>query len=687
MSYCAQTWSGQNANRDMYFHTRTQTQIESHLAGVGCVPIDCDQNGLADEDEILEDPALDKNGTGILDVCEDCNANDVLDDQDIASERSTDRDGDGVPDECQPDCNGNGQPDSMDVETGISIDAYGDGVPDECEVDCDGDGTADYTQIQLDVTVDLNRNRVLDACEDCDADGTLDAAALDRSHNLWIASGLPAAPIYEFHGDSGVQVGVSESAPGAMVAEGQDVIVVGSSRVLVASGGDDRVKEFTVAGAYVGNLVEAGAGGLQYPTGLLMLGDGRLLVASRDTNEVLAYDGVDGTPLGAFVEATSGLVQPHGMVLGPAGDLFVGSDDGRVVRCDGETGALLDVFVDVAGNAGLSQPRGMAFKPDGNLLVASFGTNEVLEYDGESGAPLGKWARVGTDERLTQISPWGVRVAPSGNVFVARTGEAFGSVAGFHDHDDDHEQRVLRSTVTILHLTNAQIYEFDSTTGDFLRTHVGGNDHDLLFPTGFDFVPGYDMDCNLNFVPDGCDIAEGTSLDLDLGGVPDECEVDCNTNGIQDRLDVIPYGVEPDCDNNLRPDACDLADGADDCNANGVPDTCETTAELGPQPMVIDDLGVKQVDGFTTLNWFFQGGLFVYDVAGSTLSSLRADGSVVAAACLVDDHLASAWSDPRADPPSGDGFYYLVRSQSACLESNWGQTGTGAKRLLPAACR
>jgi hypothetical protein len=158
-------------------------------------------------------------------------------------------------------------------------------------------------------------------------------------------------------------------------------------------------------------------------------------------------------------------------------------------------------------------------------------------------------------------------VGPNGNVFVIRTGEAFDSSLlddSWHDHDEE------------LHLTQAQIYEYDVRNGNFIRAYVTGNDHELLFPTGFDFAPGWDVDCNFNLIPDACDIASGSSQDADESQTPDECEIDCNGNGKLDRLDLIPFGASRDCNANLTPDECDLASGTSgDCTSDGVPDECQ----------------------------------------------------------------------------------------------------------------
>lgn len=555
MSYCAQTWSGGNANRDLYFHSVIQANIDAEIAASGCVVVDCNTNGVADFVE-LANGEPDVNGNGIPDVCENCNGNGTLDPQDIALGTSTDLNGNLVPDDCEPDCNGNLVPDDRDIALGTSLDAYGNDVPDECEADCDGDFTSDYTEIQLDMSLDVDRDRILDACEDCDGDGTPDLVELGRSHDLWLASGLAGVPLRGFHASTGVLTRVS----GVPLDEAQDLLVAPGGRVLVSSGGDDRVVEFDLDGVFQSDLVPPGAGGLDHPTGLLWLPDGRLLVASANTDSVLAYDGSNGTPLGAFVAAGSGgLSEPYGLALGPNGNLFVASSSNEVIEYDGQGGAFVGVFVTAAANGGLDRPRGLVFKPDGDLLVTSFGTDETLAYHGETGFALGPWAASGTATVLTQESPWGIRIGPNGNVFIVRTGEAFGSSGGSeHDHSE-------------LHFTNAQMYEFDVRTGNFLRAHINGNDHGMEFPTGFDFVPGWELDCNTNHVQDDCDVAAGTSLDLTGNGIPDECEIDCNANGILDRLDVIPFGDEFDCNANLVPDSCD--------SQAGMPGACEPDFE------------------------------------------------------------------------------------------------------------
>ena len=80
-------------------------------------------------------------------------------------------------------------------------------------------------------------------------------------------------------------------------------------------------------------------------------------------------------------------------------------------------------------------------------------------------------------------------------------------------------------------------------------------------------------------------IAEGGTEDCNSNGVADSCEVsdgsvpDCDENGVPDSCDIAAGAA--DCDENGVPDSCELAGGAVDCDENGVPDSCDIAAGAG----------------------------------------------------------------------------------------------------------
>jgi hypothetical protein len=114
---------------------------------------DCDGNGISDACELFYGTADDCNNNGVVDAC------DVPPICDDPGNCSDDCDGNLVPDECElagNDCNNNGVLDSCDLDSGTSTDCDGNGIPDECDLDdCDGSPWCD----------DCNENGRIDACD------------------------------------------------------------------------------------------------------------------------------------------------------------------------------------------------------------------------------------------------------------------------------------------------------------------------------------------------------------------------------------------------------------------------------------------------------------------------------------------------------------------------------------------
>jgi len=121
--------------------------------------IDCNQNGIPDECELL---------------CNDCNDNGVPDECDVPPlGTGTDCNEDGVPDDCQArcnDCNQNGVPDECDITEDPSLDVNPvNGYIDDCDRDdCNNNWLADYYDIESGASADCNYNGIPDECDIAD---------------------------------------------------------------------------------------------------------------------------------------------------------------------------------------------------------------------------------------------------------------------------------------------------------------------------------------------------------------------------------------------------------------------------------------------------------------------------------------------------------------------------------------
>src|SRR5882672_3077619 len=140
--------------------------------------------------------------------------------------------------------------------------------------------------------------------------------------------------------------------------------------------------------------------------------DGNLYVSSF-TN-VSRYDGQTGALLNIFVPPINNALEPRAvdMAFGPDGNLYIAgssstSNNRGVWRYNGSTGQLMDIFV----NAPFSSPGGLAFGLDGNLYLGD-GFN-VDRYNGATGAFTSHFAHGGGLERAKEV-----RFGPDGNIYV-----------------------------------------------------------------------------------------------------------------------------------------------------------------------------------------------------------------------------------------------------------------------------
>jgi uncharacterized protein (TIGR03437 family) len=164
-------------------------------------------------------------------------------------------------------------------------------------------------------------------------------------------------------------------------------------------------------GAFLKVFVTSGSGGLAGPRDIAFGPDGNLYVSSNDNGEVLAYNGTTGAFLRIFAQAPS--LAPRGIAF-QRGDLFLASESLNQVLEYSLSGTLLRIF---ANDPAISSPREILFGPDGNLYmsIVSNGpsTNAVLQFNGTSG----KLTRTYAGTPLNY--PRGLAFGPDGNLYVA----------------------------------------------------------------------------------------------------------------------------------------------------------------------------------------------------------------------------------------------------------------------------
>lgn len=110
---------------------------------------------------------------------------------------------------------------------------------------------------------------------------------------------------------------------------------------------------------------------------------------------------------------------------------------------------------------------------------------------------------------------------------------------------------------------------------------------------------GPTIDCNDNGKPDHCDVESGQADDCNGNFLIDDCEVaagtteDCNANGRPDECDV----ADVDCNESGLPDECDVVFGnSADCDGNLVPDECEPDCNLNNWPDACDIIDGTSTD-------------------------------------------------------------------------------------------
>ncbi|HMO13219.1 MAG TPA: PEP-CTERM sorting domain-containing protein [Pirellulaceae bacterium] len=157
----------------------------------------------------------------------------------------------------------------------------------------------------------------------------------------------------------------------------------------------------------------------------------------------------------------------------------------QILRYDGTTGAFLGVLVsgDPGVNGGLDAPVGMRISANNTLLVASQNTNSILEYNRFSGAFLGVWASTNMN------GPADMRFGNDGNLYVANffgnsvtRFDSFGNPLGVFTSGGPgiagtasiNFSPGATSNLYVGNFNGSDVQVFDGTTGSFISQFATG---------------------------------------------------------------------------------------------------------------------------------------------------------------------------------------------------------------------
>jgi alpha-tubulin suppressor-like RCC1 family protein/sugar lactone lactonase YvrE len=206
------------------------------------------------------------------------------------------------------------------------------------------------------------------------------------------------------------------------------VAVDSKGNVWVSDTENNRVQEFSEAGAFIRQFGSKGSGNgqLSSPRGLAVDSNGNVWVVDAGNHRIQEF-----SEEGTYIRQFGGLGTGQGQFLSPAG--IATDSKGHVWVTDGlflvgsdriqefsETGTFIRQFGSQgSGNGQLDQPQGVAIDSKGNVWVADTGNNRIEEFS-EAGAFLRLVGTRGSSYGQLLL-PVGVAVDSTGNVWVADT--------------------------------------------------------------------------------------------------------------------------------------------------------------------------------------------------------------------------------------------------------------------------
>jgi hypothetical protein len=119
---------------------------------------------------------------------------------------------------------------------------------------------------------------------------------------------------------------------------------------------------------------------------MVVVNGNRLIIAERSTNRLLSLS-LDNLTAAPQIFSTQGLDKPEHLAVDSNANIYVTNAGSKDVSQFDSSGNYLGPII-TAGSGGLGQPGCLTIGPEGDIYICSSDTNEVLKYDGASGAFL-----------------------------------------------------------------------------------------------------------------------------------------------------------------------------------------------------------------------------------------------------------------------------------------------------------